>query len=610
MSKETSKYVGSYYPFAIANHGGEVVFIYGVKKDNKNVVFLSHSKNGLDFFDEKELNIIDESGKKVQLENHQDVSFFVHGKHSHLVFSQKNGRKREMVIAKSLDMINFKVFASDVNLPADTFSFICEHKHGKHFLAYYGDKSIFVAGSSNLIDWHSSGALLKGRKKHFDDGNLDVIGTVVVDRGILVLYEVKKESKTIKKTLKIGVALFSLDKPYQAIWRSDAPIWEDKMERKDFPGRFLGSAIIENSLHVYWASPFDEIISKVIDLSASGFINQVDARKLKRHHTNPILSPKHLNSWENDATFNPAAIFLNDKIHLLYRAIGNGGVSTIGYASSKDGVSIDERLPQPIFSLASQFEIAPEKSPYVSGGSWAGCEDPRITKIGNRIYMTYVAFDGANPPGVGLTSISVKDFLNKVWKWKKPMLISKHGEIQKNWMLFPEKINGKYAILHSITPKISIEYVDSLEKKGLVIESGKQPGTDEHRWDNIVRGAGSPPLWTKHGWLVLYHAMDKRDPNKYKVGAMLLDHDDPTKILHRCKNPILEPDAKYENDGAKAGVVYVCGAVIKDDKLLVYYGGADSVVCMASEDLDDFLQDMMASAVSKNSLLHRINKPK
>ena len=190
------------------------------------------------------------------------------------------------------------------------------------------------------------------------------------------------------------------------------------------------------------------------------------------------------------------------------------------------------------------------------------------------------------------------------------MFISKPGQIQKNWMVFPEKINGKYAVLHSITPKISIEYVDSLQDDKLIIDSMKMPGTDEHRWDNIVRGAGAPPLKTKHGWLVLYHAMDKRDPNKYKVGAMLLDHNDPTKILHRCKHPILEPVAHYENNGAKAGVVYVCGAVIKDDILLVYYGGADSVVCVASENLDEFLEDLTKHVAQEESLLNKLKKPK
>jgi predicted GH43/DUF377 family glycosyl hydrolase len=103
--------------------------------------------------------------------------------------------------------------------------------------------------------------------------------------------------------------------------------------------------------------------------------------------------------------------------------------------------------------------------------------------------------------------------------------------------------------------------------------------------------------------------MDKRDPNKYKVGAMLLDHDDPTKILHRLRHPILEPAAIYENHGAKAGVVYVCGAVIKENTLFVYYGGADSVVCVATENLDEFLEDMTKHVAIEDTLLNKLKKP-
>ena len=144
------------------------------------------------------------------------------------------------------------------------------------------------------------------------------------------------------------------------------------------------------------------------------------------------------------------------------------------------------------------------------------------------------------------------------------------------------------------------DYLDNINDKNIVIESRKLSGIDELRWDNMVRGAGAPPIKTKHGWLVFYHAMDKRDPDKYKVGAMILDYNDPTKILYRSKHPILEPIAHYENNGAKSGVVYVCGAVIKDDTLFVYYGGSDSVVCVATINVDEFLGDLTREIVNEN----------
>jgi len=89
--------------------------------------------------------------------------------------------------------------------------------------------------------------------------------------------------------------------------------------------------------------------------------------------------------------------------------------------------------------------------------------------------------------------------------------------------------------------------------------------------------------------------MDFKDPDKYKVGAMILDKENPTKVLYRSRSPVLEPDRHYENEGYKAGVVYSCGAVIKNKNLFIYYGGADKVVCVAKTDLKHFLGEIERS---------------
>jgi predicted GH43/DUF377 family glycosyl hydrolase len=98
--------------------------------------------------------------------------------------------------------------------------------------------------------------------------------------------------------------------------------------------------------------------------------------------------------------------------------------------------------------------------------------------------------------------------------------------------------------------------------------------------------------------------MDKKDPGKYKVGAMLLDLNDPTKVLRRSRIPILEPNEFYENNGFKAGVVYASGAIIKGGNLIVYYGGADSYVCAASTNLKSFLNSLKKN--SKPNFIWRI----
>lgn len=319
---------------------------------------------------------------------------------------------------------------------------------------------------------------------------------------------------------------------------------------------------------------------------------------LVRHDENPIIMPVPENGWEAWQTFNPGVILLDDKVHFLYRAIGEDGISRLGYAVSSDGLHIDDRLSYPVYehnttgSLYTVYSLA-------SGGSWGGAEDPRIVRVDgeSELYMTYTAVDGGLR--VGLTSIGIDDFLHNNWHWKLPILISPPDEVHKNWMLFPEKINGKYAILHSIKPSIQIEYRNDLDfEEKPFIHSFHSGGPQKGSWDTWLRGAGAPPLRIPDGWLLFYHAIDG-DWSKYKVGAMLLDLEDPTKILHKAKEPVLEPKEFYENNGYKSGVVYVSGAVVKNGTLFVYYGCADSYISVAYANLDEFVRALKTEARPK-----------
>ncbi len=314
---------------------------------------------------------------------------------------------------------------------------------------------------------------------------------------------------------------------------------------------------------------------------------------------NPILKPRVEYDWENWQTFNPGVIFLDKKIHFLYRAIGRDGISRLGYANSLNGFYLNERLNYPVYEhKKNNFNYFYYS--FFSGGSFGGVEDPRLVKIKDedRIYMTYTACD--NGLRVGLTSIKVNDFLNKNWKWQEPKLISKPNEVHKNWVIFPEKINNYYAILTSLNPKILISYRKTLEfKEGEYIESyyDSTYRNNKNCWDYLIRGAGSPPIKTKYGWLLFYQAMSFNELDKYKVGAMLLDLKNPEEILIKSNQPILVPDKDYENNGYKKGVVYVTGAVKKDDYLLVYYGSADSYVSVAYNLFDEFLEKLVSGKI-------------
>ena len=364
------------------------------------------------------------------------------------------------------------------------------------------------------------------------------------------------------------------------------------LKKKTAPARRAKKAAIKKA-------PGRAAILRVLR-KAAGKSVRVKPHQLERHEKNPIVEPREDLFWEMKATFNPGAVYADRRVHLLYRAIGGDDVSVLGYASSGDGMTIDERLSEPAFVPSTRKKPEPGEPvtlpAYCSGGGWnGGCEDPRLTLIGERVYLMYTAFDGWGSIRIALTSIGIKDFLEKRWHWEKPSLISPPGQIHKNWVLFPEKIKGKYALLHSISPNILVDYFDSLEElkpDDAIVKSRYDRVSKTGGWDTWIRGAGPPPIKTKLGWLLFYHAMDIRDPDRYKLGAMILDLDDPTKILYRSRMPILEPDADYENRGFKAGVVYSCGAVVKDGELYVYYGGGDTVVCVAMTNLEKFLREL------------------
>lgn len=326
---------------------------------------------------------------------------------------------------------------------------------------------------------------------------------------------------------------------------------------------------------------------------------------LVRSLRNPILRPGK-NYWTAAAVLNPAAALINGRTHLIYRAIGMDGVSRLGYASSPDGIVFDKILPYPVYVARNPHNLSVDRrrySPvmYPSGGSWGGCEDPRMVVIEGRVYVTFNMFENWKLR-VAVIAMDVEDFLaGRFDKWEGPVILS-HSDRDKNWVMFPEKIWGRFAVLHSIIGEddyhVRVEYVDDLAELAQRRFKSPDPQKISDRaiaWHVHTRSAGPPPVKTDKGWLVLYHANDAAEGHRYKLGAMLLDPADPTKILHRSAAPILVPDEVYENRG-KPGIVYACGAVVQGGNLFVYYGGADKVVCVATTPMNLFLHALVAGS--------------
>jgi len=463
----------------------------------------------------------------------------------------------------------------------------------KEHFAYCGSDDLRLAKSRDFKKWDIlSGPVFAPRRGYFDAEKVWPVSASKTRQGIYLMY-------FCPKTRALGLALFKATDPSQVIWRTAEPVWVFQEKIKP-----LGGSINNDVLVFYYLKTNGELCCLRFG-AAKVFGEQHPAPLLERFVNNPLISPNPDNEWESRYTFNAAILHEKNKFHFIYRAIGDDGVSVLGYASSKDGVSLDERYPRPVFVAHENpnhgLNTAIRNQVFISGGGWGGCEDPRLTKIDNKVYMTYTSLDNqAGVPQVSLTSIALKSFLSKNWRWSKPVVISPPNEIHKNWVIFPKKINGKYAIMHSMTSKIMIEYLDSLDfKKGEHIISKYLPEYRAKHWDTRVRGVGSPPLETSLGWLIFYHAIDKRDPGKYKLGAMILDRYEPEKILYRSVGPILEPNLDYENTGFKPGIVYNCGAVIVGDLIYVYYGAADTVVCLATAKLKKFLKNLKSSAPAK-----------
>jgi len=169
----------------------------------------------------------------------------------------------------------------------------------------------------------------------------------------------------------------------------------------------------------------------------------------------------------------------------------------------------------------------------------------------------------------------------------------------KDCVIFPERIDGKVAILHRLESKVQIAYFDSVESlaKSRSFWTKYLPHFGDYEilrakfpWEKRKVGVGTPPIKTERGWLVIYHGVSL--DRVYRAGALLLDLDDPKKVIARTRSPILEPETDFEKSGFVSNVVFPDGAVVLDGELLTYYGGADRVCCVASCPLDEFLDEL------------------
>jgi predicted GH43/DUF377 family glycosyl hydrolase len=423
---------------------------------------------------------------------------------------------------------------------------------------------------------------------------------VKTPKGWLILFSYIENYMTPPATFGVHAALLNLKDPLKLIGRTRSSMISPKEEYERygvvpnivFPS---GALVKGKTLSLYYGAA--DTTCAVATTPLAPLLKDLSegaerVAQLFRYKDNPIMRPESGNAWEAKAVFNPAAIYLDGVVHLIYRAVANDNTSVFGYANSTDYFTIDERLPNPVYVPREPFE---QKN--VPGGN-SGCEDPRLTLIGDTIYMCYTAYNGTEPPRVALTSITKKDFLAQRWNWSKPVLISPLDQDDKDAAVFPKKFGGKYAVLHRLSGEIWLDFVDSLEGPwtkpilGKVIMHPRGGVRDSRKI-----GIAGPPIETEAGWLLIYHGVARNADHHYHLRAALLDKNDPTKVIARTEDEILDTDAPYERYGVVPNVVFSCGAVVIDGQLIVYYGAADTVIGVASMPLAELLKKLKSHRV-------------
>lgn len=299
---------------------------------------------------------------------------------------------------------------------------------------------------------------------------------------------------------------------------------------------------------------------------------RVDAHDVAAPFYNARSGELEIRKWNRNAagvnTTDPRVTVVNGQTWLT-------SISHLRIARSTDGINF-QIDPAPALSAADEYESF-------------GTEDPRITLIDDTYWINYTA---VSPRGISTALASTKDF----------RVFERHGIIfsppNRDVTLFPEKIGGRYAALHRPMAGEPGEQAIWVASSPDLLDWGRHryvAGARAEAWDNLKIGGGAVPFRVRtkdcDGWLAVYHGVTA-SPMTYSLGALLLDVDDPSKVIGRSNQPILRPEAEYERSGFFDGVVFTCGLLAEDDLVRIYYGAADGVTAVADLSLDEILADL------------------
>lgn len=345
-------------------------------------------------------------------------------------------------------------------------------------------------------------------------------------------------------------------------------------------------------------------------------------KAVARYGQNPLLSPRDLKpsqpEMQIECLLNPGAFRYNGKIGLVVRVAERtrqkeGMVSIPLYNEEGNLELLDFSLGDPkldatdarVISYAGRqylttishlrilfstdgttFNESPDHPPLFGRGAYEsyGIEDCRVSLIKDTYYLTYTM---VSPNGVGVGLKTTKD-------WKD---FSSHGMIfsphNKDCAIFEETIGGKYYAFHRpSSPELGGNYMWIAESPDGIHWGGHQciAQTRPNAFDSARLGAGAAPIRTDRGWLALYHGADHG--HRYCLGALLLDLQDPSKVLSRSALPLMEPREAYEKEGFFGSVIFTNGHVVDGDDIHMYYGASDEYVALATLSIAEILKTL------------------
>jgi beta-1,2-mannobiose phosphorylase / 1,2-beta-oligomannan phosphorylase len=304
-----------------------------------------------------------------------------------------------------------------------------------------------------------------------------------------------------------------------------------------------------------------------------------------RHPSNPILTAEDW-PYPVNAVFNPAAAAVNGGITLLARVEDQRGISHLTVARAANGVDDWKIDTQPLLAPAS--DVVTEQ--------W-GFEDPRVVFVAelDRWVITCTAY---GPAGPAVYLATTEDFVT----------LERYGIVRqpedKNAALLPHRIDDRWVLLHRPKTEYGGARGEILLSRSPDLVSWSAPEQVLQPragawWDSLRIGIGPPPLWTEHGWLLIYHGVkDTVSGEVYRVGLALLDLDEPTRVVRRLPTWVFAPLAPYERTGDVPNVVFPCGLVHDEANgdVHLYYGAADNSICRATARLDELVEALLAAA--------------